>query len=48
MAKILVTGSKGTLGSRLVEVLQNLGHEVWEVDLQHHLGEKYIRADISE
>ncbi len=48
MAKILVTGSKGTLGSRLVEVLQNQGHDVWEVDLQHHLGEKYIRADIAE
>ena len=48
MAKILVTGSKGTLGSRLVEVLQFRGYDVWEVDLQHHLGEKYIRADISE
>lgn len=48
MAKILVTGSKGTLGSRLVEVLQFRGHDVWEVDLQHHLGEKYFRADISE
>ena len=48
MAKILVTGSKGTLGSRLVEVLQFRGHDVWEVDLQHHLGDKYFRADISE
>jgi len=48
MAKVLVTGSKGTLGTRLVEVLQYRGHDVWEVDLQHHLGEKYIRADISE
>ncbi len=48
MAKILVTGSKGTLGSRLVEVLKKRGHEVWEVDLQHHPGEKYLRADIAE
>ncbi|MHB8124395.1 MAG: NAD-dependent epimerase/dehydratase family protein [Desulfitobacteriaceae bacterium] len=48
MAKILVTGSKGTLGSRLVEVLKNRGHEVWEVDLQHHPGERYFRADIAE
>ncbi len=48
MAKILVIGSKGTLGSRLVEVLQKRGHEVWEVDLQHHPGERYIRADIAE
>lgn len=48
MAKILVTGSKGTLGLRLVEVLKNRGHEVWEVDLQHHPGKTYIRADIAE
>lgn len=48
MAKILVTGSKGTLGSRLVEVLQRRGHEVWEVDLLHHQEERYVRADISE
>ncbi|GAB6171936.1 NAD(P)-dependent oxidoreductase [Paradesulfitobacterium aromaticivorans] len=48
MAKILVTGSKGTLGSRLAEVLQTRGHEVWEVDLQHHKEERYLRADIGE
>lgn len=48
MAKILVTGSKGTLGLRLVEVLKNRGHEVWEVDLQHYSGETYVRADIAE
>lgn len=48
MAKILVTGSRGTLGTRLVEVLKYRGHDVWEVDLQHYLGDKYIRADISE
>ncbi|KLU63986.1 dTDP-glucose 4,6-dehydratase [Desulfosporosinus acididurans] len=48
MAKILVIGSKGTLGSPLVGVLQSRGHEVWEVDLQHHQGDKYFRADIAE
>ncbi|SDI23512.1 NAD-dependent epimerase/dehydratase family protein [Desulfosporosinus hippei] len=48
MAKILVTGSRGTLGTRLVEVLKYRGHDVWEVDLQHYLGDKYVRADISE
>jgi dTDP-glucose 4,6-dehydratase len=48
MAKILVTGSKGTLGLRLAEALKNRGHEVWEVDLQHHPEENYIRADIAE
>jgi len=48
VAKILVTGSWGTLGAPLVEALKNRGHEVWEVDLQHHEGEHYFRADISE
>ncbi|KGP75879.1 nucleoside-diphosphate sugar epimerase [Desulfosporosinus sp. Tol-M] len=48
MAKILVTGSRGTLGAPLVEELKNRGHEVWGVDLQHHAGERYCRADISE
>ncbi|MHB1406468.1 MAG: NAD-dependent epimerase/dehydratase family protein [Desulfitobacteriaceae bacterium] len=48
MAKILITGSKGTLGSRLAEVLQIRGHEVWEVDLQHHKEERYLRSDIGE
>lgn len=48
MAKILVTGSKGTLGSRLVENLQGRGYQVWGVDLQHQAGERYMRADISE
>lgn len=46
MAKVLVTGSKGTLGKPLVAELKKRGHEVWEVDLQHGPGEKYFRADI--
>ncbi len=48
MAKVLVTGSKGTLGTRLVEELRKRGHEVWEVDLQHDAEEKYFRADIAK
>ncbi|MHB1653827.1 MAG: NAD-dependent epimerase/dehydratase family protein [Desulfitobacteriaceae bacterium] len=48
MAKVLVTGSRGTLGSRLVKELISRGHEVWEVDLQHHEGEHYLRADVGE
>ncbi len=48
MAKVLVTGSEGTLGSRLVQVLQNRGHEVWKVDLQHQADERFMRADVSE
>lgn len=47
MAKILVTGSKGTLGRPLVAELKRRGHEVWQCDLQHQADENYIRADIS-
>ena len=45
--KILVTGSKGTLGSRLVSELERRGHEVLGCDLQHSRDDNYIRADIS-
>jgi len=45
--KILVTGSKGTLGTRLVQELTKRGHEVWGCDLQHQRDDNYIRADIS-
>jgi len=48
MARILVTGSRGTLGSRLVEFLMGQGHEVWGLDLQHHHGSQYFRADIGQ
>lgn len=45
--KILITGSQGTLGTKLVEELKKRGHEVWGCDLHH--GEKNeIRADVSE
>lgn len=47
MAKILVTGSKGTLGTGLVRELRKRGHEVWGCDLQHQADEQYIRADVS-
>jgi dTDP-glucose 4,6-dehydratase len=47
MAKILVTGSKGTLGKPLVCELERRGHDVWGVDLQHSADRKYIRADVS-
>lgn len=47
MAKILVTGSKGTLGRPLVRELKRRGHEVWQVDVQHQADENYIRADTS-
>ena len=46
--KILVTGSKGTLGAPLVEELKRRGHEVWQCDLQHQRDNNYIRADVSK
>lgn len=45
--KILVTGSKGTLGTSLVKELKKRGHEVWGCDLQHQRDDNYIRADVS-
>src|SRR6058998_1206669 len=47
MARILVTGSKGTLGTPLVKELKSRGHEVWQCDLQHQRDENYIRADVA-
>ena len=47
MAKILVTGNKGPLGTPLVRELRKRGHEVWGCDLQHQADEKYIRADLA-
>ncbi len=47
MARILVTGSKGTLGTPLVWELKSRGHEVWGMDLQHQADENYIRADVA-
>jgi dTDP-glucose 4,6-dehydratase len=46
MAKILVTGCRGTIGSPLVRELRRRGHDVWGCDLQHQADEQFIRADI--
>lgn len=46
MSKILVTGSKGTLGTPLVEELLRRGHTVAQCDLQHQRDPDYIRADV--
>ena len=46
MAKILVTGCRGTLGAPLVAELRRRGHDVWGCDLQHQADEQFIRADI--
>jgi dTDP-glucose 4,6-dehydratase len=59
MSKILVTGSKGVVGSYLMATLKERGHEVFGVDLTHAPGETgwvhelaktprtYSRCDIS-
>jgi len=57
--KILITGSKGVVGSYLTKILGERGHKVFGVDLYHNLGESgwehemsksesnYSRCDIS-
>lgn len=44
---ILVTGSQGTLGRKLVAELESRGHNVWGCDL-HHGEKKEIRADVAD
>lgn len=59
MSTILVTGSRGVIGSYLVRILKEKGHEVFGVDISHDIGETgwqhtmsaddnfYARCDIS-
>src|SRR5262245_29072137 len=47
MAKILITGSVGTLGRPLRRELERRGHDVWGLDLQHQPDQKYCRADVA-
>jgi dTDP-glucose 4,6-dehydratase len=57
--RILITGSKGVIGSKLFEVMNQRGHLVFGLDLYHtndiyghdlgsKTGENYSRCDISE
>ena len=60
MAKILITGSKGVLGSWLTKLLKEKGHEVFGIDLYHGPGEvgwehemskekfEYARCDVAD
>ena len=48
MAKILVTGGCGFIGTNLVIELRKRGHEVWICDLRQSEGPNYIRCDVSK
>jgi len=46
MARIIVTGSQGTIGRPLLRELRRRGHDAWGCDLQHQADERVVRADI--
>jgi dTDP-glucose 4,6-dehydratase len=60
MARVLITGSKGVVGTWLTQILESRGLEVFGVDLHHAVGEtgweqrmstvpgKYCRCDVSD
>ena len=48
MAKILITGGVGFIGSNLVPELRNRGHEVWACDLGQSEVPNYIRCDVTK
>ncbi len=48
MAKILVTGGLGFIGTNLVNELEKRGHDVWVCDLVNNNREKYTRCDVSK
>src|SRR5271157_5600965 len=48
MSRILVTGSRGTLGRSLVQRLKQNGHVVYQCDMSHDRDPNFIRADVSK
>jgi dTDP-glucose 4,6-dehydratase len=44
--KILITGGKGVVGSRLAGRLRDMGNEVWVCDLAHSHEADYFRCDV--
>ena len=48
MAKILVTGGLGFIGTNLVIELRKRGHDVWICDLKHSEDPGSIRCDVAQ
>jgi dTDP-glucose 4,6-dehydratase len=48
LAKILVTGGCGFVGSNLVDELNRRGHEVWLCDLMHSEKSRFVRCDVGK
>lgn len=48
MAKILVTGGAGCIGTNLCIELESRGHQVLACDLQNNHRDHYIRCDVSQ
>jgi len=46
--RILVTGGKGIVGSKLVEELRKRGHDVSFCDVSHYHDPQYFRCDVSK
>lgn len=46
--KILVTGGKGVVGTKLVQKLKDVGNEVWVCDLKHSYEVQYFRCDVGK
>lgn len=45
MAKILLTGGRGFIGTNLTNELRSRGHDVWTCDILQAEDEKHIKAD---
>lgn len=46
--RILMTGSRGAVGSHLLPELESRGHEVWQMDRGHHHIGRYRRGEVGE
>jgi dTDP-glucose 4,6-dehydratase len=46
--KVLITGVRGVVGSKIASILRERGHNVFGLDLQHSWEDDYARCDIGE